>query len=380
MTTRAGTNRFSGSVYDTWRNQAGTTDADLLARTKHPKWLWGLNTPYWFNKRDRPKTAAGDYFIDDVRLETPGFRVGGPIFKDKMFYFFNSEWFLLPQTVARTRNILTTNAQAGLFTYPAADGSGNQTVNLYSIAGGAPDPTIAKLLADIRAAALTTGNLDVRDENTQKFNYNPAATQKRVFPTLRLDYNLTSAHRLTFTTRYNMFRSDPDFLNNAEPAFPGFPIHGAQNSDRWMWQGTLRSTIGKNMVNRRASAGRRGRQGHHVVQRHECRCIQLLRPRLPERRRSGLLHGHLDRGQRDHECRESLLQLRAARAGVGVRRHVDVAEGQAQHQRRGVLQPVLAHAALRPLRADARLRSHVVGRRPLRRAERRLRELPGRHR
>jgi hypothetical protein len=249
MVTRSGSNRFSGSAYNTWRNQAGTNDTDVLARTKHPSWLWGLNTPYWFNKRDRPKTAAGDYFIDDVRLQTPGFRVGGPILKDKLFYFFNSEWFLLPQTVARTRTILTTNAQAGQFSYPAADGSGVKSVNLYSIAGGSADPTIAKLLADIRAAASSVGSIDANDENTQVFNFNPAATQKRVFPTLRVDYNLTNAHRLTFSSRYNMFRSSPDFLNGAEAQFPGFPAHGAQDSDRFMWQASMRSTFGKNVVN-----------------------------------------------------------------------------------------------------------------------------------
>jgi len=249
MVTRSGSNRFSGSAYDTWRNQAGTNDKDVLTRNQKRSWLWRLNTPYWFNKRDRPKTPAGDYFIDDVRLSTPGFRVGGPIMKDKAFFFFNSEWFLLPQTVARTRYILTTDAQAGRFSYPAADGSGVKTVDLYKIAGGSADPTIAKLLADIQSAATSTGSLDVNDENTQKFNFNPAATQKRIFPTLRVDYNLTNAHRLTFSTRYNMFRSDPDFLNGAEAQFPGFPAHGAQNSDRFMWQASVRSTIGKSVVN-----------------------------------------------------------------------------------------------------------------------------------
>ncbi len=47
--TRSGTNRFSGSVYDTWRNQAGTSEGDALSRNKHPGWLWRMNTPYWFN-------------------------------------------------------------------------------------------------------------------------------------------------------------------------------------------------------------------------------------------------------------------------------------------------------------------------------------------
>ena len=53
--TRSGSNRFSGSAYNSWRNQAGTNDDDTIARTKKPGWLWGLNTPYWFNKRDIPR-------------------------------------------------------------------------------------------------------------------------------------------------------------------------------------------------------------------------------------------------------------------------------------------------------------------------------------
>ena len=113
ITTRAGSNRFTGSVYNTWRNQAGTNDDDVLARKNKAGWLWGMNTPYWFNKRDRRKTAAGEHFIDDVRLQTPGFRVGGPIMKDKLFYFANLEWFMWPNQIARTRYLMNTRRAAG---------------------------------------------------------------------------------------------------------------------------------------------------------------------------------------------------------------------------------------------------------------------------
>jgi hypothetical protein len=254
MTTRAGTNRFSGSVYDTWRNQAGTSEEDVLTRKQHSKWLWGLNSPYWFNKRDQPKTAAGDYFINDIRLKTPGFRVGGPIVKDKIFYFFNQEWFLLPDSRSRTRYLLNTKAQAGTFTYPATDGSGNRTINLLTLAASKGqvstlDPSISKLLADIRAASATTGAVSAADVNVDQFDYSVSATQKRYFPTLRLDYNVTAAHRVSFVARYNDFNSTPDLLNNAEANWPDFPNYGSQISGRYMWQGTVRSTIGKNMVN-----------------------------------------------------------------------------------------------------------------------------------
>ena len=252
MTTRAGTNRFSGSAYETWRNQAGTNDADVLTRKQHPSWLWGLNTPYWFNKRDIPKTAAGDYFINDIRLKTPGFRVGGPIVKDKAFFFFNLEYFLLPDSRSRTRYLLNTDAQQGIFKYTA--NGATQSVNLLQALGARGqtatiDTSISKLLSDIRNSTKTTGAVSASDLNVDQFDYNVGATQKRYFPTLRLDYNLTSAHRLSFVGRYNDFNSTPDLLNSAEAFWPGFPNYGSQISGRFMWQVTERATIGKNMVN-----------------------------------------------------------------------------------------------------------------------------------
>lgn len=250
METRAGSNRFSASVYNTWRNQAGTNDADAIKREKSPGWLWKLNTPYWFNKRDLPKTAAGDFFINDTRLQTPGFRVGGPIFKDKAFYFFNYEEFRLPESRSRTRFILNTAAQFGNFTYPRADGAGNQTINLLTLAAAkgqtsTTDPVIAKILADIRLASGTTGGLRTFDLNNDQFDFVPSATQKRKFPTVRVDYNVTTNHRLSGSYRYNDFNSNPDFLNSAEARFPGFVNVGNQISGRYMWQGTLHSIFGK---------------------------------------------------------------------------------------------------------------------------------------
>ena len=75
--------------------------------------------------------------------------------------------------------------------------------------------------------------LDVNGDGlTDQFDYSTAATQKRKFPTLRMDYNLTSSHRLSFVGRYNDFNSTPDLLNSADPTFPGFPNYGSQVSGR----------------------------------------------------------------------------------------------------------------------------------------------------
>ena len=254
MTTRSGSNRFSGAAYNSWRNQAGTDSEDTLTRNKKGFWPWRLNTPNWFNKRDRPKTAAGEYFIDDIRLQTPGFRVGGPILQNKAFYFGNVEWFKWPNSASRIRYFLKQDAASGIFRY--RDNSGTtQTLNLLALAGSrgqtaTVDQTLAKLFADIRTAAATEGGIDSAAElNLEKYSYSPTGSQSRHFPTGRIDYNLTPNHRVSGVFRWNHFGGLPDVLNGNEPAFPGFPNQGGQGSERYFWQASLRSTLSKNLVN-----------------------------------------------------------------------------------------------------------------------------------
>jgi len=236
-TTRSGTNRYTGSAY--------FYDRD-------PR----FNSNYWFNNRDRaPDPATGKAPKDQVKVYQPGFRLGGPIQipglydgHDKAFFFFNYEQFRQPGQVSRTRRIVTPAAQQGLFTY------GGNTVNVLNLAAAngqtsTIDPTVAKLLSDIYAST-SAGTLKARsDPNVLDFNYTANAKQLRQYPTWRLDYNLTSNNRLSYSSYFQKYESYPDTLNNAEPRFPGFPVAGGQNSDRWNWNIQERSTIGKNLVN-----------------------------------------------------------------------------------------------------------------------------------
>ena len=237
FTTRSGTNHYTGSGYFYMRD---------------PR----FNSNYWFNNRDRaPDPATGKAPKDQVKVYQPGFRVGGPIQipglydgHDKAFFFFNYEQFRQPSQISRTRRILTPNAQQGLFSY------GSNTVNLLNVAAAngqtaTIDPTMKKLLADIYGST-SAGTLQGRsDPNTLDFNYTADATQLRQYPTWRLDYNLTTNNRLSYTSYFQKYESFPDTLNNAEARFPGFPVAGEQNSNRWNWSIQDRSTIGKNLVN-----------------------------------------------------------------------------------------------------------------------------------
>ena len=101
---------------------------------------------------------------------------------------------------------------------------------------------------DIRSA-VDGGSLSNIDPNLQRFSFNVPVESKRRFPTFRLDYNLTQKHRASFAYNYQKFTDFPDTLNGREASFPGFPVAAGQSSVRLGWAGTMRSTLGRNLVN-----------------------------------------------------------------------------------------------------------------------------------
>jgi hypothetical protein len=247
MVTRQGTNEYHGSLYEYHRNKA-------------------LDANYWFNNRnfkpgpnDNPATFKADR--DLMILNQFGGRFGGPIKipglfdgHDKAFFFVNYEQFRLATSQAQTRTILSPMAQQGIFQYNT--NAGVQQVNLLDLAGkrsftSTIDPTVGKLLADIRSAALSRGGIQAsNDPNFQSYSFSPSeGGEIRIFPTVRLDFNLSSKHHLEETWNIQSHHTLVDFLNNGAPAFPGFPNIGSQKSSRFTNSIGLRSTLSPTLVN-----------------------------------------------------------------------------------------------------------------------------------
>src|SRR5262249_39342622 len=113
-----------------------------------------------------------------------------------------------------------------------------------------PDPTTAKLLADIRSATSTTGGIkDLTDPNLQQYSYSPTGSSSNKKPTVRFDVNASDKHQVSATWSYLDGRGGPDFLNNVEPSFPGFPNQGQQPADRYTGSLSVRSTINSRLIN-----------------------------------------------------------------------------------------------------------------------------------
>ncbi|HEY6403207.1 MAG TPA: carboxypeptidase regulatory-like domain-containing protein [Blastocatellia bacterium] len=257
MQTRYGGNEFHGSLYEYHRNPV-------------------FNANYWFNNRDLQPPK------DRLLLNQFGGRFEGPIVipklfdgHNKAFFFVNYEQFRLATQVSQNRNILSPLAQQGIFQWKVTQNG--QTVirqrNLLDLAAtsncapaGQParpcgvstiDPTVGKLLADIRGATQTSGAVEVVtdpskivDPNVQRYSFSPlGGGEIRVFPTLRLDFNLGSKHHLEGSYLPQTHHTLIDYLNNGAPAFPGFPSFGSQISTRFGSAIALRSTLTNTLTN-----------------------------------------------------------------------------------------------------------------------------------
>ncbi len=259
--TQGGTNEYHGGGYWYHRNPA-------------------LNANYWFNNRDLaadPVTHKAPQ--QRILLNQFGVKVGGPISlpkvwdgKDKLFFFVNYEEYRLPEkSVQRVRTIYTQDAANGIYkfnttsqTYAPPAGVTCTTgatrtcsVNVLTMAAASGllatlDPTIQKLNADIRASVGTVNGIltpVASNPNVEQFGFFNVGGQTRRFPTVRLDANLGKNHHLENISNYQQFDGVVDFLNGVDPAFPGFPNHGAQTSNRFSNTSAWRWTITPNLVN-----------------------------------------------------------------------------------------------------------------------------------
>jgi hypothetical protein len=208
--TKRGTNRFHGQLYEDYRSDA-------------------LNANSWVsNDVGQPR---GFLLKNDF-----GGSVGGPIFKDKLFFFASLANFRQPASFRTSTVVGTPLALSGVYTLP-----GGQTDNVLEAgasAGCSNCPgTINTLIATDLANIESTYNLDGAtltplgsDPNRENLNFLVKGATINKYPTLRLDYNLTQKFRLTGsaneTNSYN--------TNAGGPPYPGaqYAIQGYSNIER----------------------------------------------------------------------------------------------------------------------------------------------------
>ena len=192
--TRAGTNTFHGSAYEFFRN-------DVLAANNY------------FNNLDNIKRPP-------LRWNDFGFTIGGPIFKNKTFFFYSQEWRrIITYTTFTSAQIPTQPELAG--TLPIAvctsyDSAGNCAAVGTTVT--AINPVAAAYVKDVFSKIPAPNNSDQTLTWTGRniFNYREES--------VRIDHNLTS--------KWSIFgRYLDDTIPTQEPAglftgwaFPTSPI------------------------------------------------------------------------------------------------------------------------------------------------------------
>ncbi len=166
--TKRGTNALHGQLYDQFRNDA-------------------LNANSWSNNaRGLPKAR--------LRLNEYGGNLGGPIVKNKLFFFGNYEQPIQPGQNTITATVLTSEAQQGVFRYTATDGS-VRTANVLDIARAnlfpaAIDPFVARQITTANAG-LSQGNVRSVDLVRNELSFLIPTRPSNVYPTGRVDWQAT---------------------------------------------------------------------------------------------------------------------------------------------------------------------------------------------
>jgi hypothetical protein len=202
LITKSGTNQFHGSAYEYNRNAAFTAND-------------------WFNKQTQIASGTPNKPPALIR-NVFGASAGGPILKNKLFFFANYEGRRDSEGVINERLVPTASMRAGNVQYVADDGT---TVVLSPNQIRAMDP----LGIGVNQAMLTMfQNYPVANDplsgdglNTQGYRF--SSTEKRSYNTYiaRLDWNVSRSHTLFW--RGNL-------MGDREPGSPQFPGQPASSS------------------------------------------------------------------------------------------------------------------------------------------------------
>ncbi len=201
--TRRGGNAFHGRIFEDFRNAA-------------------LNANSWTNDALTAIDPSNPQKKNPVKLNDFGGSIGGPIIKNKLFFFGTYAEQKQPGTVQANNWLFTPAAQSGIFTYQDSNGA-TQTVNLYQLAqsGAVPNNTLSPATSAVFSAypAAGLGSLSPisGDLNVQSINWQVSNPTTFYFPAVRVDF--TPNDKMRFNVAWNMTKSTSPGVH--PPDFPG---------------------------------------------------------------------------------------------------------------------------------------------------------------
>lgn len=228
-------------------------------------------TAYYFDRR--PEYNANEWENNIAGLDKrqftqymPGFSLGGPIRRNKTFFFVNNQWLRADQTSLRTRTVYTQAVRDGIWRYsmagrtqsagsasPSIDANGNPIVPIgtYNIAAGDPqglglDPAIQALIAQTPLP----NDFTVGDGlNTAGFTYSAPEEERQMDFVVKVDHAFTSANSAFVRFSKGYQDTNCDQVNGGEPLFPGTPCRVNTKRSPYNWAANHRWNPTGSVVN-----------------------------------------------------------------------------------------------------------------------------------
>ncbi|HEU4389956.1 MAG TPA: carboxypeptidase-like regulatory domain-containing protein, partial [Blastocatellia bacterium] len=224
--TKSGTNAFHGEAF--WQHENSA-----------------LNGNNWFNNARKIRRPV---FIRNDQ----GASVGGPIIRNKLFFFASYAIVKTPQSADFETRVLTPAAQTGLFSYVGTDGV-TRSVNLLQIAGqngfpGSINPIIGAQLQKIQSST-SAGALSPLDLFRNRLRWLAPSPVTNEFPGARIDYQVNSKLRISVSDTYNRNVNAPGFRGTVLPGIFTEEQSVGQISNPYIASASATYTVKPNMVN-----------------------------------------------------------------------------------------------------------------------------------
>jgi hypothetical protein len=219
--TPSGTNSYHGGIY--WQNRNSALRANSFYQN-----------------------AAG-VPVSRLNLNQFGAKVGGPIRKNKLFFYVDYEAYRQHSQTTRNYTILTDDARNGIYTYKDSAGTVHK-VNILQAMGYSADPTMAKYLSLVPTPD-KINNFNVGDStnallrNTAGYLLTRRNNRIRDNVTGRGDYNLSE--RNSFSVTYIWNRDDLDRADQ-DTTYSIAPLQANSNKTKFMsasWRFNPRPTM-----------------------------------------------------------------------------------------------------------------------------------------
>ncbi|HEY1337689.1 MAG TPA: TonB-dependent receptor [Bryobacteraceae bacterium] len=204
---------------------------------------------FWYNRNNY--FSANDWFNNQSGIDRPflnqnqlGGTIGGPVKKDKLFYYGTYEAIRAHQQTPVTATILTAPARTGIFTYRDSAGT-TRTANLLALRGlTAINPTIAPILSQVPGPE-NINSTEVGDSrNTGGYRFNQRSNEIRDNLTGKIDYNVSTKHAISGSYSWNRDDLDRPDAENDYSLIPKVfnPTHANLLATSWRWTPSSRLT------------------------------------------------------------------------------------------------------------------------------------------